>query len=109
MNIDYNLLGSRIKSKRKERSITQEQLAESLGFSVGYISQLERGITKTNLETLARMSDLLCCEIEYFLCDSVTGNRHYLSGEFMDKFSSLNKNERQIVLDVIDSLLKNRA
>lgn len=109
MNIDYKLLGNRIKLKRKERLITQEQLAEMLGVSVGYVSQLERGITKTNLETLARLSLILDCEIEYFVSDSVTCNHDYLNKDFVDKFSALNKNERQIVLDLIQSMLKNRG
>ena len=46
MSIDYKLIGSRIKSERIRQKITQEKLAESLDVSVGYVSQLERGITK---------------------------------------------------------------
>lgn len=109
MNIDYKLLGGRIKTKRRERGITQEQLAESLAVSVGYVSQLERGITKTNLETLARLSRLLSCNISYFVGDAVTGKQEYLGSELLDKFAELSDNEKQIVIDLIDSLRKNRG
>ena len=43
MSIDYKIIGKRIKERRKICQITQETLAEKLGVSVGYISQIERG------------------------------------------------------------------
>ncbi len=46
MSMDYNLIGSRIKQRRREAMLTQENLAEKLSVSVGYVSQIERGITK---------------------------------------------------------------
>ena len=46
MSIDYKLLGERIKQQRRIKGTTQENFAEYLNVSVGYISQIERGITK---------------------------------------------------------------
>ncbi|HIU48528.1 MAG TPA: helix-turn-helix transcriptional regulator [Candidatus Avimonoglobus intestinipullorum] len=43
MSIDYSLIGARIQARRKQMHLTQEQLAEALSVSVGYISQVERG------------------------------------------------------------------
>ena len=40
MNIDYKLIGQRIKRERKVRGITQEVLAERLNVSIGYVSQV---------------------------------------------------------------------
>ena len=53
MNVDYGAIGQRIKQVRRSRDMTQERLAEALSVSVGYISQIERGVTKINLDTLA--------------------------------------------------------
>ena len=53
MNVDYAAIGQRIKQVRRSRGLTQERLAEALSVSVGYISQMERGVTKINLDTLA--------------------------------------------------------
>ena len=50
MRIDYKLIGNRIKTERKKSGITQEVLAEMLDVTVGYVSQVERGITKISLE-----------------------------------------------------------
>ena len=52
--MDYGAIGQRIKQVRRSRDMTQERLAEALSVSVGYISQIERGVTKINLDTLAR-------------------------------------------------------
>ena len=44
MNVDYGAIGQRIKQVRRSRDMTQERLAEALSVSVGYISQIERGV-----------------------------------------------------------------
>ena len=56
MNVDYFAIGQRIKQVRRDRGMTQERLAEALSVSVGYISQIERGVTKISLETLAAVA-----------------------------------------------------
>ena len=53
MSIDYKLIGKRIKTKRQHIGLTQEKMAEHLLVSVGYVSQIERGISKPNLEMLS--------------------------------------------------------
>ena len=109
MNIDYKLIGKRIKNIRLTCKITQEQLAEKLSVSVGYISQLERGVTKSNLEILAKLSVYLNCEITDFIGNTVVNKNEYLYCEFIDKFSLLKNNEKQIVIDLIESIICNRV
>lgn len=108
MNVDYKLIGNRIKTKRKENNKTQEQLSEELSVTVGYVSQLERGITKPNLEFLAKLSSCLNCDISYFISDTVVSKYDYLRGEFTQNFSKLKDNEKQLVMDLIESIIKNR-
>lgn len=67
--MDYGAIGQRIKQVRRSRDMTQERLAEALSVSVGYISQIERGVTKINLDTLAAVAAHLNCE----LSELVTG------------------------------------
>lgn len=43
---DFNVqIGSRIQAARRVRGITQEQMAEAVGVTPQYLSDLERGIT----------------------------------------------------------------
>ena len=69
MGVDYRAIGRRIKTKRRSVGKTQDNLAEALSVSVGYISQLERGVTKINLETLYRIARVLGCGAVDLLCD----------------------------------------
>ena len=41
--VDYSLLGTRIRLKRKEMGITQAEMAELCGVSVPFIGHIERG------------------------------------------------------------------
>ena len=50
------LIGAQIARIRKEREITQEQLAESVDVATETISRLERGVSIPSLKTLAKIS-----------------------------------------------------
>lgn len=46
MGVDYQILGKNIKYYRKQKKLTQEQMAELLDLSTGFVSQIERGIAR---------------------------------------------------------------
>ena len=74
MNIDYKLIGERIKKARKLMGMTQDMMAEKLGVSIGYVSQVERGITKISLDLLGAISSILECDIASFITESATNS-----------------------------------
>lgn len=51
-----------VKQWREFRNLTQEQLAERAGMSVGNISQLERGLQGYSMQGLEALSQALNCE-----------------------------------------------
>ena len=53
------VLGSNIRRRRLELGLTQEQLAERLNVTQGYISDLEKGKRAPLLKTLAEFSEIL--------------------------------------------------
>ena len=59
MAVDYAVIGRRIKLKRKRLGKTQDDVAEALSVSVGYISQIERRATKISLDTLSEIANFL--------------------------------------------------
>lgn len=99
MNIDYKLIGSRIKLERKKKSMTQELLAERLDVSIGYISQVERGITKISLELLGAISDVLCCDVASFISGSTVSGNNYLTDELACEIAGLNGRKRKLLLE----------
>jgi len=56
-------LGGRIRSLRRGRGRTQEQLAERVGLSVNYVSRIERGLENPTLETLLGLAEALKVEL----------------------------------------------
>ncbi|MDD4800167.1 MAG: helix-turn-helix transcriptional regulator [Proteiniphilum sp.] len=56
--------GELLKEKRKERKLTQAQLAERIGKKREYIALLEKGETDMQLSTLLRISDALGMRLE---------------------------------------------
>ncbi|MFJ9760026.1 helix-turn-helix domain-containing protein [Streptomyces sp. NPDC101149] len=52
-------IGETVRSIRRERTLTLEQLAEASGLSVGVISQLERGIGNPAFATLVQLAHAL--------------------------------------------------
>lgn len=67
-------LGHRIRRARQTKGLTGAQLAESIGVSANYISELERGIKKNpSMQVIAGMSEVLCVPVDYFF--GVQGNR----------------------------------
>lgn len=105
MAVDFKLIGERIKKKRKQMSLTQEQLAEKLDVTVGYVSQCERGISKINLEKLSEISEILNCDLSYFVTGSTIDGENYLTNEFIQKYSLLTPKQKKQILGFIDVVL----
>lgn len=59
MELNYSIMGMRLKQARIDKKLTQEDLAEKLDVSVAYISRVERGTTQINLKRLAEICNAL--------------------------------------------------
>jgi transcriptional regulator with XRE-family HTH domain len=60
-------IGVRIKSARKLKGLTQEELAAAVGKAVETISNIERGYVLTGLETLENIGASLDKPLTYFV------------------------------------------
>lgn len=107
MSVDFKLLGSRIKQTRKDFGKTQEWLAEQIDVSVGYISQIERGITRINLETLSEICTVLNGDMAYLVSGTAKKQSDYLNNEISEKFSLLSERDKKLVVSLVDSMIKN--
>ena len=108
MNVDYKLIGSRIKEARKSRGMTQEVMAEQLDVTIGYVSQVERGITKISLDLLGKVSAILDVDIAYFVADSCVHRDTYMIDEIMSDLQKLDERDRRVILSLIKIMLNNK-
>lgn len=59
-----NILGKRIAELRSKKGLTQEQLAERVGYSTNHISKLELARTNPSFELLIKIASALNIEIK---------------------------------------------
>ena len=59
------VLGEMIKSVRKERKLTQEQLGELIGVQKSQISKLERSAKNVTIETILKVFNALKANIKF--------------------------------------------
>lgn len=97
---DNNCTGKDIRALRKSRSITLQQLADQLNRSVGFISQIERGLSEPSLSDLRKIAALFGVPISLFFGQNEgipgergyivrSGNRRKLGGENADLIEEL--------------------
>lgn len=60
------LNGLKLKMKRMEKGLTQQQLAEKLGLHRQYITAIEKGRRKPSVATLERIANELDCSVKDF-------------------------------------------
>jgi transcriptional regulator with XRE-family HTH domain len=51
--------GRRLRQLRRQKDLTQEQLADAAGISVDMLSNIERGVNAPSFETLAKLARVL--------------------------------------------------
>ncbi|MCO7230876.1 MULTISPECIES: helix-turn-helix domain-containing protein [unclassified Cobetia] len=59
-------IGRQLRDLRKSRQLTLSQLAERVGKSVGYLSQVERGVSSLPIGVLQTLSDALDVRVSWF-------------------------------------------
>jgi len=109
MSVDYKLIGNRIKQKRSLSGITQEKMAELLQVSVGYVSQIERGITKPNLEMLSSISEILDCDISDFINNVTTEKNEFLNAELNEILSNMNPSQKKMLFEIAQVIINNSS
>jgi transcriptional regulator with XRE-family HTH domain len=105
--------GQRLSRIRKERGITQVELAQRLDTSQAVVSDYERGVLRLNGDVIVRLADILDVS-----ADELLGLSHRkFSGPTRDKrlarrlqaFDSLPKRDRDALTRTIDAFLSARG
>ncbi len=66
-DLRMELLGEMIKSVRKERHLTQEQLGELVGVKKSQISKLERNTKNVTIETILKVFKALKANVKFIV------------------------------------------
>jgi len=106
VNLNYELIGIRIKNVRLSQKLTQEGLAEICGISPQHVSHIENGGTKLSLPCLIAVCNALKITPNDVLMDSVENNEPQLLNEVSTVFSDCSPDEMYLMLSQAENLKK---
>ncbi|MCL2234309.1 MAG: helix-turn-helix domain-containing protein [Firmicutes bacterium] len=61
------MIAERIKEKRNESKLTQEELGSEIGCTRQFVHSMERGLKVPSTTMLIRIADILNCSTDYLL------------------------------------------
>ena len=99
-------VGKRIKQRREQLGLTQEQFAEKLGVATNYISTIERGASFPRYEKLVAIINALATLSIGKLLHLVTHSLEYKSYMLLDKMRDLPPEEQNRILETLDFLVQ---
>lgn len=106
MEIDYKAIGQRIRKRRKELNLTQQNLAELSNLSNTNISHIERGATKLSLPSLISIANALNTTADTLLMDVTYNSLNQFKKEISDIFDICTKEEYKLLIDICNAALK---
>ncbi len=98
-------LGKRIRSERRARGLTQEQLAEKVDLSTTYIGFIERGERTMTLNTLTTIANELHVSVDYLLQDVVPLDSSAHTNRLNQLWSSASPSQQEMILNLIQTVL----
>ncbi len=99
--INYAILGSKIKSIRKERNLTQDKLAELVGCNTSHISNIENNYTKVSLNILLTIANVLETSIDFLLCEQYENSSSALETEIIRVLRETDVEKKQLFLKIL--------
>ena len=103
-------IGKKIKLARLSLNYTQEQLAEKLGLSTRYVSQLERGIAFGSATTIIKLCKTLNISSEFLFNDLINNTssmpNDFVDIKFLENYLKLDEYNKNIVKTLTNNLLK---
>lgn len=96
-------IGSKIKQLRLENGLTQQELANRLELTKGYISQIERNISSPSMETFFSILEILGTDVSSFF--SKQSDEQVVHSE-SDFFEQENEDLKHIISWIVPNALK---
>lgn len=88
-------IGSRIKERRTELHITQEQLADQIGVTKGAIANYENEVSTPKISLMYKLLDALDCDANYLHQDNMNEST-FDSSSTPEEFNKLIRKYRQL-------------
>ena len=106
MDIDLEIIGSRIKAARRKRKLSQAELAELLNISSVHVSKIELGKTNFGVDILMKITEVLQVSADELLrTDVPTANAVYAE-EIIGILEGSSQAEKEAMLNTLRDMKK---
>ena len=103
--VDYKLIGSRIKNKRLELKLTQEQVSREANITTFYLSKIENGKSTTTLETLAILAKVLHVDLGYLVSGTSKIEQQYVDQRLVEISNKASESQMQLIIKISKAIL----
>lgn len=103
--IDYKLIGNRIKNKRIELHMTQNQLSQKANISMTYLSKIEHGHVTPTLETYALISNILDLDLAHLITGSSKISSDYTDNELLRICKKADETQLKLIIKLARVIL----
>ena len=99
--MDYYAIGQRIRKVRKEKNLSQEQLAEQVNISTTHLSHIETGNTKLSLPVLVNIAVALNVSTDFLLFDVPTLEKEDVLQKIVSLLDTCTVPQANVILDLM--------
>lgn len=99
-------IGKRIKQRREQIGLTQEQFAEKLGVAPNYISTIERGASFPRCEKLIAIINGLETSADAIFCDVIDHTTEYRASVLSRKLQALPPADQKRILEIVEFMVQ---
>lgn len=106
IELNYQLIGKRLRTFRKNKHLTQEKIAELTDLSPQHISGIERGTAPLSLPALVRLCNALEITPDQVLTDSLKAAAPIYLKDVAETFADCSSDELFLMLSQAENLKK---
>lgn len=106
MNLDYNIIGERLRKIRIDQNLTQDYLAQKMGVSVAFLSRIECGSTHINLKRLSEICNILNVTEGEILNGTSSNQNQYLIAKFNELLKDCPPEKLETIYNITKVILE---
>ena len=107
MDLDYELIGFRLRQARVLKKISLNAFSNQLDVSPAYLSRIENGKSQVSLPRLNQICVLLGISIGKLLDGTSGSSEQYLYEEFAELLNSVPARTQKLIYDVAVTIVNN--
>lgn len=100
--IDTETIGKIIKKLRVDKNLTQETLAEKIDISTNYLSKVERGLSRLNIEAFLKMAEVLSFSLKDFGIENTQPSANQDRQKLMGRVLAVPEKDTALYLQTLD-------